>query len=301
MFEHYGVNHTVSELKKEIEGKVKLTLPCELKRITSTFVVEGAQTIENEEYEETIKDVKELSTEGSITTEPNGDVPLQNQDESGDDDGKKEAPPGPKELEKKYEWVDVVKKRKRPKRTDLTVISPEIHRAFFGVVHMQFINLLCFVYLVDGTTLKDQINIKVPTFLRNVCEEEHAEGHTQVVDLCNTQEARNYETPEANVYELHLFGIIDMLGKLQKKLDAELRDAQEDENNAADPIFFNSVRGAPWYLVPGFVKPHTEECRARIIQAMTEDESLSSRDPQDDDDIIMDEFCMLEQIHQRGH
>ena len=59
------------------------------------------------------------------------------------------------------------------------------------------------------------------------------------------------------------------MGKLQKKLDAELHDAQEDENNAADPIFFNSVSGTLWYLVPGFVKPHTEECRAR--------EGLSSR------------------------
>ena len=116
--------------------------------------------------------------------------------------------------------------------------------------------------------------------------------------------------------------------------------------------------------VPGFVKPHTEECRARIIQAMSEDEGLSSRvrdasermalaeperkrrlqpaetrsspssstpptgtsatvttatvlvltrtgvkraaedppddtgsrDPQDDDDITMDEFCVLERF-----
>ena len=56
------MNHTVNELKKEIEGKVKLTLPSELKKITSTFVVEGAQTIENEEYEETIKDVEERVT-----------------------------------------------------------------------------------------------------------------------------------------------------------------------------------------------------------------------------------------------
>ena len=118
------MNRTVSELKKKIKVNVKLTLPSELKKITGTFVVEGAQTIENEEYEETVKDVKELSTEGSITTEPNGDVLLQNQDESGDGDGKEEAPPGPKEPEKKYEWFDVMKKRKRPKRTDLTVISP---------------------------------------------------------------------------------------------------------------------------------------------------------------------------------
>ena len=53
VFELYGVNHTVSELKKKIKVKVKLTLP-------STFVVEGAQTVEDEEYEETIKEVKEL-------------------------------------------------------------------------------------------------------------------------------------------------------------------------------------------------------------------------------------------------
>ena len=124
VFEHFVVDHTVSELKKKIKVNVKLTLPSELKKITSTFVVEGAQTMENEECEEMIKEVKELSAEGSITTEPNGNVPLQNQDESGDGDGKKEAPPGPKEPEKKYEWVDVVKKRKRPKKTDLTVISP---------------------------------------------------------------------------------------------------------------------------------------------------------------------------------
>ena len=117
------------------------------------------------------------------------------------------------------------------------------------------------------------------------------------------------------------------------------RRSRED---AADPVFFNSVRGTPWCLVPddtvleprvptqfdvrptnvelpprvvpsdhsgprrvyiraavelsrygytlncagceaseaggpGFVKPHTEECRARITQAMSEDEGLSSR------------------------
>ena len=132
--------------------------------------------------------------------------------------------------------------------------------------------------------------------------------------------------------------MIPWLGKLQKKLDAELHDAQEDENNAAleligtlspddvtglklelstdtdwngdacttcsvsgmhlelvNPIFFNSVRGTPWYLVPGF------ECKACIIQAMTEDESLSSRDPQDDDDIIMDELCMLERLEKGNY
>ena len=86
---------------------------------------------------------------------------------------------------------------------------------------------------VDRTALKDQIDIKVSTSLRNVCEEEHSEEHTQVVDSCDTQDARNYETPEANEYDFHSSGIIDMLEKLQKKLNAELHDAQEDENDAA--------------------------------------------------------------------
>ena len=41
---HYDVRSTVGELEK-IKVKAKLTLP-------STFVVEGAQTVEDEEYEE---------------------------------------------------------------------------------------------------------------------------------------------------------------------------------------------------------------------------------------------------------
>ena len=45
VFEHFFVDHTVSELKKKIKVNVKLTLPSELKKITSTFVVEGAQRL----------------------------------------------------------------------------------------------------------------------------------------------------------------------------------------------------------------------------------------------------------------
>ena len=49
---------------------------------------------------------------------------------------------------------------------------------------------------------------------------------------CATLRRRaTYETPEANVYEFHLSGIIDMLEKLQKQFNAELYDAQEDESN----------------------------------------------------------------------
>ena len=44
----------------------------------------------------------------------------------------------------------------------------------------------------SGRVVKVQgTGIKVSVFLRNVCEEEHAEEHTQVVGSCDTQEASN--------------------------------------------------------------------------------------------------------------
>ena len=41
------------------------------------------------------------------------------------------------------------------------------------------------------------------------------------------------EAPEANAYEFHSPGFIDMLEKLQKKFDAVLHKAQVAESNAA--------------------------------------------------------------------
>jgi len=109
---------------KKIKVRAKLSLH-------GTFVIDGAQMVEDEEYEETVKEKRELpaepapevveTPEGSPTAEPNGDVPMPDQTDKGEGDGKKEAP-APKEPEKKYEWVDVVKKRKRTKRTDVNVI-----------------------------------------------------------------------------------------------------------------------------------------------------------------------------------
>ena len=53
-------------------------------------------------------------------------MPMQNQIKNGEGDGKKEAQPAPKELEKKYEWARGVKKRERPKgkRTDVAPATP---------------------------------------------------------------------------------------------------------------------------------------------------------------------------------
>ena len=52
-------------------------------------------------------------------------------------------------------------------------------------VKQESINLLYLVYLVDRTTLKDQIDIKVSTLFRNMYEERHVfkELSTQAVHL----------------------------------------------------------------------------------------------------------------------
>merc|ERR1712136_160256 len=120
----YKVDLPPQKEAKKVKVKAKLTLH-------GTFVIDNAQMVEDEEYEETVKEKRELpaepapevveTPEGSPTAEPNGDVPMPDQTDKGEGDGKKEAP-APKEPEKKYEWVDVVKKRKRTKRTDVNVI-----------------------------------------------------------------------------------------------------------------------------------------------------------------------------------
>merc|ERR1712136_65512 len=120
----YKVDLPPQKEAEKVKVKAKLTLH-------GTFVIDNAQMVEDEEYEETVKEERELpaepapevveTPEGSPTAEPNGDVPMPDQTDEGEGDGKKEAP-APKEPEKKYEWVDVVKKRKRTKRTDVNVI-----------------------------------------------------------------------------------------------------------------------------------------------------------------------------------
>jgi molecular chaperone DnaK (HSP70) len=135
---------------KKIKVKAQLTLH-------GTFLLHGAQMIETEEYEETVKEKRELPAEASEaevkpaadatmktegeseaevadaamktdgeTAEPmktdgdTADVPMTDGEEKpAEAEEKKEEPK--KEPEKKYEWVDVVKTKKRTKRTDLKI------------------------------------------------------------------------------------------------------------------------------------------------------------------------------------
>jgi molecular chaperone DnaK (HSP70) len=117
---------------KKIKVKAKLTL-------SGIFAVEGAQLVEEEEYEETVKEKRELPAEevaaeapAEAEVKPDGDAPMPEAGKEGEaGEEKKEGEAAPevkveeqkKEPEKKYEWVDVKKTKKRTKRTDLTVTS----------------------------------------------------------------------------------------------------------------------------------------------------------------------------------
>merc|ERR1711865_1051974 len=96
---------------KKVKVKAKLT-------VHGTFVIDSAQLIEEEEYEESVKEKRELppdepkpEAEAEAKPEGEGEAPAEG-------DAKKEEK---KEPEKKYEWVEVKKNKKRTKRTDLAI------------------------------------------------------------------------------------------------------------------------------------------------------------------------------------
>jgi len=100
---------------KKVKVKAKLTL-------SGCFAIEGATLVEDEEVEETVKEKRELPPEEPKAEgeNGNGDAPMEEEKKEGEEatEEKKEEK---KEPEKKYEWVDVVKKKKRTKRTELKV------------------------------------------------------------------------------------------------------------------------------------------------------------------------------------
>jgi len=96
---------------KKVKVKAKLT-------IHGTFVIDSAQLVEEEEYEETVKEKRELPPE---EPKPEAEAEPKKEGEgeaAAEGDVKKEEK---KEPEKKYEWVDVKKTKKRTKRTDLPI------------------------------------------------------------------------------------------------------------------------------------------------------------------------------------
>jgi heat shock protein 4 len=134
---------------KKIKVKAKMTLH-------GTFTIESAQMVEVEEYDETVKEKRELppdpveeeakpeegdamKTDGeaadAMKTDGDGDAMKTDGDAAEaktdadepmaeGEDKPAEAPKAEakKEPEKKYEWVEVIKKKKRTKRTDLNVV-----------------------------------------------------------------------------------------------------------------------------------------------------------------------------------
>eukprot|EP00930_Biecheleria_cincta_P082541 TRINITY_DN72258_c0_g1_i1.p1 TRINITY_DN72258_c0_g1~~TRINITY_DN72258_c0_g1_i1.p1 ORF type:complete len:856 (-),score=220.49 TRINITY_DN72258_c0_g1_i1:375-2888(-) len=100
---------------KKVKVKAKLTLH-------GTFCIEGAQMVEEEEVEETVKEKREIEVpaEEEKPAEPPAEAP-EGENKEGEEGEKKEE--AKKEPEKKYEWVEVKKMKKRTKKTDLTIVE----------------------------------------------------------------------------------------------------------------------------------------------------------------------------------
>ncbi|CAE7297074.1 HSP70-14 [Symbiodinium natans] len=156
----YQVDVPAQTEAKKVKVKAKLSMH-------GTFLIDAAQIVEEEEYEETVKEWRELPEEEEEAMEPkaeepqkpkaeepmaeepkeeakaeepkaeptNGDAPKEeDQDKPKDEekkaeeeetpmevDAKEDKPAEPEKKEPRYEWVSVVKKRKRLRRTDLQI------------------------------------------------------------------------------------------------------------------------------------------------------------------------------------
>mmetsp|Transcript_51793 Transcript_51793/g.100082 ORF Transcript_51793/g.100082 Transcript_51793/m.100082 type:complete len:490 (+) Transcript_51793:2-1471(+) len=111
---------------KKVKVKAKLTL-------SSIFQIELAQLVEDEEYEQVVKEKRELPPSedtGGETTQAPAETPPPVDEAAAKAEGEEGQKPESngnansekKEPEKKYEWVEVVKKKKRTKQTDLPVV-----------------------------------------------------------------------------------------------------------------------------------------------------------------------------------
>lgn len=109
----YKVELPAQAEAKKVKVKARLSLH-------GTFEIEGAQMVEEEEYEETVKEKRELPAEEEPKPDAEAAEPEKKEGEEG---AEAKAEETKKEPEKKYEWVDVVRKKKRTKKTEVKVTA----------------------------------------------------------------------------------------------------------------------------------------------------------------------------------
>lgn len=117
----YKIEVPVSAEPKKVKVRAKLN-------IHGIFTIEGATLEEEEEYEETSKEKRELPAaekkegEAPAAEAPAADAEMPSAD-AASPDGEKSAEPKKEEKkeEKKYEWVEVKKTKKRTKKTDMKI------------------------------------------------------------------------------------------------------------------------------------------------------------------------------------
>jgi len=107
----YRIEMPTQSEPKKVKVKAKLT-------VHGTFIIDSAQLVEEEEYEESVKEKRELPAE---EPKPEAEVEEKKEGEAEAPAAEGEAMKEEKKEEKKYEWVEVKKMKKRTKRTDLVI------------------------------------------------------------------------------------------------------------------------------------------------------------------------------------
>eukprot|EP00933_Yihiella_yeosuensis_P017360 TRINITY_DN14516_c0_g1_i10.p1 TRINITY_DN14516_c0_g1~~TRINITY_DN14516_c0_g1_i10.p1 ORF type:complete len:836 (-),score=262.24 TRINITY_DN14516_c0_g1_i10:228-2735(-) len=109
----YKIQLPPSAEAKKVKVKAKMSLH-------GTVSIDSAQMIEEEEYEETVKEKREIEVPAEEAPQEEEAKPAEGEEKKEGEEGEKKEEEKKKE-EKKYEWVDVKKMKKRTKKTDLTI------------------------------------------------------------------------------------------------------------------------------------------------------------------------------------
>eukprot|EP00933_Yihiella_yeosuensis_P017362 TRINITY_DN14516_c0_g1_i2.p1 TRINITY_DN14516_c0_g1~~TRINITY_DN14516_c0_g1_i2.p1 ORF type:complete len:553 (-),score=209.60 TRINITY_DN14516_c0_g1_i2:154-1731(-) len=115
----YKIQLPPSAEAKKVKVKAKMSLH-------GTVSIDSAQMIEEEEYEETVKEKREIEVPAEEAPKEEApkeeEAPAEGEEKKEGEEGEKKEEEKKKE-EKKYEWVDVKKMKKRTKKTDLTIAA----------------------------------------------------------------------------------------------------------------------------------------------------------------------------------
>jgi len=208
---------------KKVKVKAKLTLH-------GTFCIESAQVVEDEEYEETVKEKVEVPAPPEEPT-PEGEG------EKAEGEAKKD--------EKKYEWVEVKKMRKRTKRTDIKILASDVAGLPEGLVQKRMDEESAMQAEMADIIETDEKKNDLESFILNMRDKTSESGTYAAFISQADREKFHADLTKAedwlyDTYDATKVQYIDKLAELKKIGDPVIFRFKEDEMRAD---WVNAVQG----------------------------------------------------------